>query len=478
MFSLPLASAATNSGSDSFETENAPASPLRMSQSQTPSLGDSGVKSSQIRCDDWSTLLLIRLLYFTYYMADAVLHPFLPEYYVSRGYGSQVVGLIGSITPMATFLAGPAWGVVTDSMQAPFAILFATISLSILIQVLAGFVNSHYLVMLLVGMKSIISAPVRSIIDSLVLQQMKDRSEFGKMRLWGLIGAGLGTIMGGYFLEGLPFEVKGGSGNASTLSALCILYNYLVGYRSLFVAHIILHIPVFVAIRSFQQDQRENTARRAKEKAHSSGQLSTGQVLISLVTNRDALVFFLVVYSMGIAGGISDNFAYARFREVGASSKSMGSTRLFSSFIGAVMFWYSGTVSSLLGTESVLLFSLLTVTVRFRLYAVMDHVWYAYVGEGLRGFTFACFWSSATVYCSDLAPEGARSTMLLLLNGAYNGIGRSTGAVLGGEIQAFTGGTESIFRYCSVASFAVAVVFAVYKSTTIGTPVQTKDKNP
>jgi hypothetical protein len=453
-----------------------------MSQAQEMSSDSSqatNYKSNKIPGDHWATVVLIRILYFTYYMADAVLHPFLPEYYVSRGYGSQIVGLLGSITPFATFLAGPAWGVLTDSMQAPFAILFATISLSILIQVLVSFVSSPYLVMLLVGLKSILSAPVRSIIDSLVLQQLKDRSEFGKMRLWGLIGAGLGTIMGGYFLEGMPIEVEGAAGDGAILNFLYRVYNNLVGYRLLFFAHIVLHIPVFVAIRSFQQDQRENTARRAKEKAHSAHQLSTGEVLISLLTNRDAIIFFLLVYSMGIAGGISDNFTYARFREVGASGKSMGSSRLFSSAIGAVMFWYSGPVSTFLGTESVLLFSLLTVTVRFRLYAVMDHVWYAYVGEGLRGFTFGCFWTSATLYCSDLAPEGARSTMLLLLNGAYNGIGRSTGAVLGGQMQALTGGTEAIFRYCSVASFALAAVFAAYKSTvfTVSGPLIIKGKN-
>jgi len=418
-----------------------------------------------VRRDDWSTLALIRVLYLTYYMAEAVLLPFLPEYYVSRGYGSQIVGLIGSITPFATFLVGPAWGILTDSMQAPFAILFATISISISLQVLIGFIDNPYLIMLLVGVKSILSAPVRSIIDSLVLQQMKDRSEFGKMRLWGLIGAGVGTIMGGYFMESVPIEMEGLS---SHVKMFCMLYNHLAGYGLLFFAHIALHVPVFMAIRSFQNDQRENIARRAREKTHSTGHLSTREVILSIVTNHDAIVFFLLVYSMGIAGGVSDNFTYARFREIGASGKSMGSTRLFSSVVGAVMFWYSGNLSSFLGTESVLLFSLLTVTVRFHLYAIMDQVWYGYVGEGLRGFTFGCFWSAATVYCSDIAPEGARSTMLLLLNGAYNGIGRSTGAVLGGQIQAVTGETEAIFRHGSLASLAVAVLFAAYKSTSFG----------
>lgn len=417
--------------------------------------------------DSSSALLLIKVLYVTYYLSNAVLHPFLPEFYNSRGYGSQVIGLIGSISPFTTFLVGPSWGIVTDSLQAPFLILFTTISISIFVEVLVSVVTNSYLVMFLVGVKAVVNAPVRSIIDSLVIQQLKDRSEFGKMRLWGLIGAGLGTTMGGILVEGVPTtSLNGISSQLPLLQALLRLYNKLAGYPLLFFAYVILQIPVFLALLFFQKNQRERTALRARQRSISKEQglqqRSMKEVGIAVFKDREAVIFFGLVCWMGVAGGIADNFTYARFREIGASTKNMGYSRLFSSAAGALMFWFSGPLRSLLGTENVFILSLLIVALRFHLYAVMNRIWYAYLGEGLRGMTFGFFWSAATVYCSELAPEDARSTMLLLLNGAYNGVGRSAGALVGGRLHATTGGTQAIFRYFTIVFLCLSAVFAAY----------------
>ncbi len=415
--------------------------------------------------DDWVTLTLIKMLYTTFYMAEGVLHPFLPEYYASLGYGGQIIGLLGSITPFTTFLVGPFWGVLSDTLDAPFTILYVTISITLLGQLLVGVVNDPYVVMALVCIKSFFGAPDRSIIDSLVLQQMNDRSQFGKMRLWGLVGSGLGTGIAGYFLEGGIVQSDESAIPTTVIDLLSGFYKSLSGYRLLFFVHILLHIPVFIVLRFFQVDRRNSDIRKVNVQIEPPKvpQLTSLEVLLSVARNHDAVVFFVVVYAMGIAGGIADNFTYARFREVGGSGANMGASRVFSSVSGAVMFWYSGPLNSLLGSDAVTLLSLLTVSLRFWFYAVMDTPVYGYIGETIRGFTFGCFWSTATVYASDIAPDGARATMLLLLNGSYNGIGRSTGAIIGGKLQASIG-TAKIFHHGAAAFLLMAFLFGVYVS--------------
>lgn len=417
--------------------------------------------------DDWVTLTLVRMLYTTYYMAEGFLQPFLPEYYASLGYGGQIIGFLGSITPFTTFLVGPFWGVLSDTWQAPFTILYVTISITLLGQLLVGVVDDPYVVMALVCIKSFFGAPDRSIIDSLVLQQMHDRSQFGKMRLWGLIGSGIGTGFAGYFLEGGTVPLEEAVLPTSLIDIVHRFYQSLTGYRLLFFVHILLHIPVLIVLRFFQVDRRNSDIRKVETKTESPTPKvephTSREVLLSVARNQDAMIFFVVVYAMGIAGGIADNFTYARFREVGASGANMGASRVFSSGAGAIMFWYSGPLNSLLGSDAVMLLSLLTVSLRFWFYAVMDSPFYGYVGETIRGFTFGCFWSTATVYASEIAPDGARATMLLLLNGSYNGIGRSTGAIIGGKLQASLG-TSKIFQYGTAAYLLSACLFAVYIS--------------
>jgi predicted MFS family arabinose efflux permease len=79
----------------------------------------------------------------------------------------------------------------------------------------------------------------------------------------------------------------------------------------------------------------------------------------------------------------------------------------------------------------------------------------------LRGLTFGCFWSTSTVYASQIAPHEVRATMLQLLNGAYNGIGRSTGAIIGGKMQAEVG-TERTFLYFAILNVILVVILVSY----------------
>eukprot|EP00934_Nitzschia_sp_Nitz4_P007314 Nitzschia sp. Nitz4//scaffold5_size260463//233491//234849//NITZ4_001026-RA/size260463-processed-gene-0.99-mRNA-1//1//CDS//3329555472//7304//frame0 len=410
-----------------------------------------------------STMFLIRLLYLTYYMAISVIQPFLPVYYESLGYKGQIIGLIGSITPFTTFLVGPIWGAVSDKYGAPFLILYLTILIALIGQVAVGMVDDPYTIMALVTVQSVFGAPVRSLIDSLVLQQLKDRSHYGKLRLWSLLGTGFGTSLAGSLLN----DKQGNSSlpvwdsSMSLQQFLLRLYESMLGYRLLFLAHVLLHIPVLVTLFCFQRNR--NPKGKSDKSGKAKGPLSLRTVFSSVFTNPDALIFFFAVYLMGVAGGIAENFTYVRFREVGGTGLNMGLSRLFSSCAGAVMFYYSGTLGKWLGAERVMVVSLLAVALRFGLFAIMDNPTLGYFAETLRGLTFGVFWSTSILYASQLAPDSVRATMLLVFNGLYNGIGRSTGAIMGGKIQAQMG-TSNTFVIGSIANVVFAVFFLLYHS--------------
>jgi len=144
----------------------------------------------------------------------------------------------------------------------------------------------------------------------------------------------------------------------------------------------------------------------------------------------------------------------------------MGTSRLLSSTAGAIMFWYSGIISGFLGIENVLILSLVTTGARFSLLKKMDHPYYMYLIDLIRGTTFGSFWSSSTLYASQIGPPSLRATMLLLLNGIYNGIGRSVGSIVGGRFQALFGANH-LFLYCSLINYTLALVmgFAFYRTS-------------
>merc|ERR1712113_212143 len=151
-------------------------------------------------------------------------------------------------------------------------------------------------------------------------------------------------------------------------------------------------------------------------------------------------------FVVGTSSGCIENFAYVRIREVGGSGKEMGLSRLISSAAGAPMFWFSGSLSKKLGVDKVLVLSLLSYVVRFFIYAFMKNPYQGLPAEALRGFTFAAFWSTGTIFAHSISPKGMGATMLMFLNAMYGGLGQSLGAIIGGKLQSKFG-TAKTFIY-------------------------------
>ena len=182
-----------------------------------------------------------------------------------------------------------------------------------------------------------------------------------------------------------------------------------------------------------------------------------------LIHNTDALLFFFLVFVVGVSSGTIENFAYVRIREVGGTGKEMGLSRLVSSIAGAPMFWFSGILARNLGVDRVLALTLLSYATRFCIYAVMQNAYQGLPAEALRGVTFAAFWSSATIYAHKVSPAGLHAPMLLMMNAMYGGLGQSVGAIIGGRLQ-HRFGTVKTFWYAAAVDAAFVAALIAYLS--------------
>jgi MFS family permease len=369
---------------------------------------------------DNRVLFLMQLLYFTFYASQGCLAPFLPIYYHSLGHGGKIIGFIGSITPFTTFLVAPLWGFLSDWCGQPFLVLYATSFIALVGQQLVALQNNPTYIMTMVFLTAIFSAPVKPLIDSLVMDQLKDRKQFGKLRLWGLLGFGVATSIAGHLLKDTTSQQSMNISpvvdvDSTMLQQALNLWQNMTGYKLLFFLQAILHIPTFLCIRSFQATHQEATSNKLAKHSKALPQAPWTRiqdVLSMLVRDSDAILFFSLVIVMGMSAAVADNFAYVRIREVGGGGKEMGLSRLISSLAGAPMFWFSGTLTELVGVDKVIMLSLATYGTRFGIYAFMTHPHHVFLAEALRGFTFGAFWSSSTFYACSIAAPGARATMV------------------------------------------------------------------
>lgn len=477
---------------------------------------DDDVASSSPRASK-RLLRSIRLLYFTYYASLGALMPYLPVYFHSLGHPGSAVGLLGAVKPLTTFLVAPLWGVLSDRSNDHVATLQFTFLSSLLFQVLVGTGSGsvNYLIATVFAAAAL-NAPVKSLIDSLVMGKLtseEDRHQFGRLRLWGQVGFGVGSSLVGSLLSAFPGvdpavdgTTRSTPSSASTIMPATssdptfekVVHNIEVGievasesaadaetaalfdgkafaafldmtrdllgktprplrgYEWAFVTHAVLAVPAFFCIRSFRTRKGDDVmlegtkggkegSGEAEEKKHTD----IGEGLRLLAKNRDALVFFFLAFVIGTSSGCIENFAYVRVREVGGTGSDMGILRLICSLAGAPMFWFSGPVTELLGTDGVLVLSLVAYALRFFNYAMMRNPYHALPAEILRGVTFAAFWSAGSMYAHRISPPGMNATMLLIMNAMYGGLGQSLGAIIGGRMQT-RWGTARTFVYSGV----------------------------
>jgi len=449
--------------------------------------------------DPANLLILIRIMFFTYYASLGSLLPYLPVYYHSLGHGGQIIGMLGAIKPFTTFLVAPLWGVISDQTGKPFRVLYFAFLVSLVGQLAVSWRHDPFWIMCMVFITAFFNAPVKSLIDSMVMSNIKNGKLYGRLRLWGQLGFGVGSSAVGVLLSRSQKvqQEKGGMGDAALTTAAIMsgsgtimekinqIWQKITGYKLLFFTHALLSIPTFVCIRAFDRwtmkDMREMATIAQKGVTSKTGRIcKTNETkpnvlegIRLLFYNSDAMLFFFLVLVVGISSGVIENFAYVRIREVGGSGNEMGLSRLVSSMAGAPMFWYSGPLTELLGADRVLALSLINYVFRYFNYAFMQSPLQGLPAEALRGATFAAFWSTCTIYASRIAPPGMQATMLMLLNAMYGGLGQSLGAIIGGKMQSKFG-TVQTFIYAGIFDSCFVVLLVAYLSVRKGSSF----KNP
>ncbi len=452
---------------------------------------------------------MIRLLFITYYGSLGALMPYLPVYYHSLGHSGQAIGLLGAVKPLTTFFVAPLWGIISDYTQKPSLVLQFTFIMSLCLQLLLPLRDNVNYLVTMVFLTALFNAPVKSLIDSMVMDKLDEnsRGEYGKLRLYGQLGFGLGSSMVGTLISrsasqsqptaaaaapstekimkgAMELTMEAGASAASseemtktaalTLSALLSSsiekLSSITGYKLAFLGYGFLSIPAFLCMKAFRRldaDESVQNVEIKKETTRDVSKESSGARILQgvnmLIHSGDAMLFFFLVFMVGTTSGIIENFAYVRIREVGGTGKEMGICRLVSSISGAPMFWFSGPLTEKLGADRVLVLSLVSYILRFLNYALLQNPYHALPAEALRGVTFAAFWSTGTVFAHKISPPGMKATMLLFMNAMYGGLGQSVGAIIGGKLQSKVG-TVHTFLYAALVDFIFVSFVTVYLS--------------
>ena len=269
----------------------------------------------------------VRLLMLVFYASLGCLMPYIPMYYKYLNIDSSYIGIFGAITPAVTFIVSPLWGMLADITKKHKQIMLLTFIGSVLLRCFMVIKGNHLWLGTLVAAAAILNAPVKPLMDTAVMSTLKDRAEYGKSRLFGQVGFGVGAMAGGLYLGG------------NDLNNMFILHACMSVFAAYLMINFIPEDPSVPKVEDGLQQSQRRTNKTVKDKAATVDK-SILSVLGIVMRRPEILIFFFMVFIIGFSSGVIENFAYVRLSEIGAAANVLGLCRLCSSMAGRIFVLY------------------------------------------------------------------------------------------------------------------------------------------
>jgi len=413
--------------------------------------------------------------------SGACLWKFMPVLYSSVGLKNPQIGLIQSLSPMANFCGQIGWAVLCDRLQSYKEVLAISnvLGVATICCCLLPVVNQNFGVLCCVVLgSSAFMASRGSLSDSMTLQvvhdyqdartlaeqqcqlrsfgsandsfQLQDAQDYqdartlakqlgqtgsvrelptyGEQRLWGAVGKGFGSLLGGLLMDRLGIGCM--FATFSTLLALMVLV-------------IVTQFP------SRRPKKVSNVAQGPDPKSF---------------LNFEVLWFFANLLVYGMCMSLVENFLFLFLsREFqGVPNFLLGWTVLVMNMFELPVFLYIHKAFACFGLIRMLSFCHYVFALRCVLYSILPRAQPITVllVEPLHGITFAIMWSCSVEYGKRLAPEGATAKMQTLVTGLYSQLAIGCGSLLWGNLtQEPPKGFG--FSTCYVAAAVAAVAWSL-----------------
>ncbi|GBM75620.1 hypothetical protein AVEN_101312-1 [Araneus ventricosus] len=247
----------------------------------------------------------------------------------------------------------------------------------------------------------------------------KTGAQFGRQRLWGAIGWGLMSPIGGLLND----------------------------YTGDFLASWIL-----MAAMSFISLLNMTKLEMAKPQFSENLLKDVGAVLAS----KEFLAFTFCVLLNGVGTGIMWFYHVLFLTDIGGSRFLIGMVMFVQSFVGGIPFmFFSGWVIKKIGHYNVLILSLMAYCIRFFWYSRLYNPWLDLPSEVLHGFTYGLFYTNLASFAKLSAKPGTEATTQAILFTAHEGVGVGIGCIVAGIGFDTVGGRRtllymSMFSGCAV----------------------------
>ncbi|MEK4013288.1 MULTISPECIES: MFS transporter [Peribacillus] len=380
---------------------------------------------------------LLKSFNFLYFGLLAIFIPFLPVYLADQGLRPAQIGFIIGTGGFVTLITQPLWGMISDKTRTIRKVLLLLIFFSSVIGYFLYDSSSYLQLILFAMLLYFFLMPIDPLTESLNFTMAeKSGISYGSIRTYGALGYAVISLITGYVMSYFG------------ANSLAFLFAG-IGLISFIVSWMMPDAPV-------------------------SGKPVTLSSLKHFFSNKETLLFLLLVFICAVPARMNDTFLGVYIRELGGSAKLVGLTWFLAAgseiVVFALSFWWLRK-----GKEIIIIsFAAAFFFIRYFVSAwITDPQLLAYL-QVMQLLTFPIFYSAAIQYLYRIVPVEWRATGQTVLALLFFGVSGIIASYIGGAIYGAYGG-KTLYLFISSISF-IGMVFALVLYRIYGTRLDTVEE--
>jgi len=340
---------------------------------------------------------------------------FLPVYLDDQGLQPSQIGFIIGTGGFITLIAQPLWGMISDKTKTIRKVLLVLLLSSSIIGYFLYDSSSYIQLILFAMLLYFLLMPIDPLTESLNFTISEaSRISYGSIRTYGALGYAVTALLTGYVMSYFGAH------------SLALLFTG-IGLISFVICWMMPDSPV-------------------------SGKPVTLSSLKHFLSNKETLLFLLLVFICSVPARMNDTFLGVYIRELGGSPALIGQAWFLAAgseiLVFALSFWWLRKNKELI----MISFSAAFYFIRFFISAwITDPHLLAYL-QIMQLLTFPVFYSAAIQYLYRIVPVEWRATGQTVLALLFFGVSGIIASYIGGALYEAFGG-QTLFLSISTLSF-------------------------
>lgn len=375
-------------------------------------------------------------VYMSLFAPFAVLTPYMQQLLHFYGYRKDQIGYILGAVELMAVLAPPVWGLLSDRIKRPRAVLAFTVLMSFPTFCLLSGTGTTLAAIAVALLFGFFNRPSIPLTDGLTFSRFRlSGADYGHVRIGGTVGFVLFSL---FFERVLRISRDQDGSRIIAILGGALLLQFLM----------VFVVPALPKAKAAKADGAPPATGEGEDKVSPAPSAPFGE-LLRLCLKRGFIAFVFAAFLARFAMMSYYSF-FTRYLNDVYDFKAVGYIWLLGSLCEMPLIFWSRQIMARIGVRNLFALALLGTVVRLLGFSYESSLWVVIVMQPLHALTFGAYHCATVTYVSSIFPAHFQGSAQTIYSALTVGLGGLLGSAVGGVILEHHG-------YQAMYSFAAAV---------------------